>query len=299
MVPHPIPYQGSKRKLAKDICHYIPKNVGTLYEPFAGSAAITLYCAQHNLAERFVIGDALPSLVELWQMIVNKPEQTADQYELLWDGQQQAGPEYFNKIRDRFNGDHDPVELLYLVARCVKNAVRFNAHGKMTQSVDKRRLGMRPEKMRQAVFRASQLLRGRTEFFAGDFLGCLESAKEGDFVYLDPPYQGTTYGKDKRYFSQVEREHLYGGLQDLNDRNIPFLLSYDGVCGDVVYGEELPDYLNIQRIFLHAGRSTQATLSGRVADTVESLYLSKGIAAPRLDHHRRSVAVQHLVSSTA
>jgi DNA adenine methylase len=291
-IPHPIPYQGSKRRLAKDICHYIPKNIDTLYEPFAGSAAITLYCARHNLASRFVIGDTLPSLIELWRNIVNKPEQTADRYEEIWNGQKNEDTNYFNKIRDRFNKDHDPVELLYLIARCVKNAVRFNQYGRMTQSVDRRRLGMQPDKMRAAIQMSSFLLRGRTEFFCGDFRDCLSSAKSGDFAYLDPPYQGTTYGQDKRYFSQVEREHLFGGLQELNDGNIPFVLSYDGMCGDVVYGEDLPAYLKVSRILLNAGRSTQATLNGRVAVTFESLYLSEGIAS-NAAHHEDNGATWH------
>lgn len=299
MIPHPIPYQGSKRRLAKDICHYLPKKIDTLYEPFAGSAAITLYCARYNLASRFVIGDTLPSLIELWQLIVSKPEQTADRYEELWNGQKNEGLDYFNKVRERFNGNHDPVELLYLIARCVKNAVRFNQYGKMTQSVDKRRLGMQPDKMRSAILMSSFLLRGRTEFFCGDFKDCIASAKAGDFAYLDPPYQGTTYGQDKRYFSQVAREHLYMGLQELNERNIPFVLSYDGMCGDVVYGEELPDSLNVRRILLDAGRSTQATLSGRVANTVESLYLSEGIATARLAHHGSKLTMQQPAASTA
>ena len=255
----------------------MPNSIKTLYEPFAGSAAITLYAAHHNLASRFVLGDSLPSLIELWRQIVNKPEHTARRYEEIWSGQASAGPDYFNKIRDRFNSDYDPVDLLYLVARCVKNAVRFNQYGRMTQSVDKRRLGMHPEKMRAAIIRASSLLHGRTEFYSGDFRESVASASRGDFVYMDPPYQGTTYGQDKRYFAQVEREHLYSGLAELNDRQIPFLLSYDGMCGDVVYGEDLPKYLNVHRVFLEAGRSSQATLNGRVAHTVESLYLSEGI----------------------
>jgi DNA adenine methylase len=276
-IPHPIPYQGSKRKLADDICKYLPANIKTLYEPFAGSAAITLYAAHHNLASHFFLGDSLPSLMELWREIVNKPEQTASRYEELWNGQMSADLDYFNKVRDRFNSERDPVDLLYLVARCVKNAVRFNQYGRMTQSVDKRRKGMHPDKMRAAIIRASFLLRGRVAFYSGDFRECVASADRGDFVYMDPPYQGTTYGQDKRYFAQVEREHLYEGLAELNARNIPFLLSYDGMCGDVVYGEELPEDLNVHRVLLEAGRSSQATLNGRVAHTVESLYLSEGI----------------------
>jgi len=47
-IPHPIPYQGSKRNLAPDIMRYFPADVDTLIEPFAGSAAITLTAATHN-----------------------------------------------------------------------------------------------------------------------------------------------------------------------------------------------------------------------------------------------------------
>ncbi|MBI4662205.1 MAG: DNA adenine methylase [Verrucomicrobia bacterium] len=39
-VPHPIPHQGSKRNLAPAILGYFTERVGTLIEPFAGSAAL-------------------------------------------------------------------------------------------------------------------------------------------------------------------------------------------------------------------------------------------------------------------
>lgn len=35
-LPHPIPYQGSKRVLAPLIGHYVPDRIRTWYEPFAG-----------------------------------------------------------------------------------------------------------------------------------------------------------------------------------------------------------------------------------------------------------------------
>ena len=59
-LPHPIPYQGSKRKLAPVIDRYLPGNIRTFYEPFAGSAAMTIYAAHHQRAARFVLGDSLP-----------------------------------------------------------------------------------------------------------------------------------------------------------------------------------------------------------------------------------------------
>lgn len=276
-ISHPIPYQGSKRNLAATICGLFPDSVDTLFEPFVGSGAITIFAARHNLARRFVIGDSLPPLIDLWKQIVEEPAATANKYESVWSGQAEGVSDYFNSVRERFNRDGDPVDLLYLIARCVKNAVRFNKFGKFTQSVDKRRLGMHPSKMRESILGVSHLLKGKTKFFCGDFRDTISAATERDLVYMDPPYQGTTYGRDKRYFAQLEREHLIEALADLNARLVPFLLSYDGMSGNVVYGEVLPAHLEMRRILINAGRSSQATLNGRDDVTVESLYVSKYI----------------------
>jgi DNA adenine methylase len=274
-IPHPIPYQGSKRKLSPTIAAYITST----YEPFAGSAAFSLYAAKHNLAKQFVIGDTLEPLIALWKRVVAHPDQVSRDYEQVWRGQQDGNDHYFNTVRDEYNHSGDPVLLLYLIARCVKNAVRFNRQGKFTQSRDKRRLGMHPDKLREAVHGASELLFGRVTFFVGDFESCLRPAQVNDLVYLDPPYQGTTYGRDKRYYKQVEVERLSDVLRILNDRQVPFLLSYDGLHGDKEYGSVLPADLLLQRKLLNAGRSSQATLHGRQVTTYESLYLSSHFQA--------------------
>ncbi len=297
-VPHPIPYQGSKRNLAEDICELFPNQVETLFEPFAGSAAVTLYAARHGLARRFVIGDSLPELIELWRTIIEQPEKTAERYEAIWRGHIDGGIDYFNHVRERFNTDRDPVELLYLVARCVKNAVRFNRHGRFTQSADKRRLGTQPAKMRESIEGASILLKGKTELYCGDFKDAIQAAGPRDLVYMDPPYHGTTYGRDKRYFAQLEREALIDGLAILNSRNVPFLLSYDGMSGNVVYGDPLPDYLAMRRLLIEAGRSSQATLNGLDAVTVESVYVSDNLAdGIHQDWQQRSKEMESLFAA--
>lgn len=278
-LPHPIPYQGSKRKLAPVIGQYVPPSK-TFYEPFCGSAAMTIYAAHKRLADRFVLGDSLEPIVRLQQAIVELPDETAALYQKIWEGQKEGDFGYFNRVRDRYNEDRNPVDLLYLICRCVKNAVRFNKEGRFTQSHDKRRLGMQPEKMRAAIHGVSALLKGKTEFRVGDWLETTADATPDDFVYMDPPYLGTSVGPDKRYHQQMTQEPLIEGLALLNARGVPFALSYDGMTGDKEYGPPLPDHLGMTRLLLHAGTSSQATLSGRKADTVESLYLSAGLAEP-------------------
>ena len=277
-LPHPIPYQGSKRKLAPLIGVYVPGPIDTWYEPFAGSAAMSLWAATHRMPKRIVLGDSLESMCELWRAILRSPEQVADAFEHVWSGQLSAGADYFNSVRARFNSTHDPVDLLYLTCRCVKNAVRFNAKGHFTQSVDKRRLGMSPDKMRHAVRGAAALLAGRTEVRSGDWLATTADAGPGDFVYMDPPYLGTSVGRDRRYAEWMSQERLIAGLAEMRRRRLRFSLSYDGQCGERTYGPPLPDSLQLTRLMLHAGRSSQATLNCERAETFESLYLSHGMS---------------------
>lgn len=279
-LPHPIPYQGSKRSLAPLIAPYVPGDIETWFEPFAGSAAMTLWAANKGVAKRIVIGDSLEPIVDLWKAIIAKPARTADNYEAVWNGQKPNDLEYFNSVRARYNSDRDAVDLLYLICRCVKNAVRFNRSGAFTQSVDKRRLGMNPEKMRIAIAGASHLLKGRTEVRHGDWLETTSDAKRCDFIYMDPPYLGTSIGRDKRYAHQMEQALLIDGLSCLRKRSVRFALSYDGMTGTKEYGPPLPDHLQLTRLLLHAGRSSQATLSGRSEETLESLYLTPGLANP-------------------
>jgi DNA adenine methylase len=282
-VPHPIPYQGSKRKLAPSIRRYIPSDIETFYEPFAGSAAVSLYAAHHGLSRHFVIADSLEPIVDLWEAIIQRPEEVSIRYDEIWKQQNDGNPDHYNLVRERFNTGKDPVDLLYLICRCVKNAVRFGGKGHFNQSADRRRRGMHPETMRKAVLGASKLLKGKTELRKGDWLITTADACATDFIYMDPPYLGTSVGRDKRYHQQLLSEPLIEGIKILNGRNIRFLLSYDGMTGSKEYGPALPGHLQLSRIFLNAGKSTQSILQGKSEETIESLYVSENLGAIAVD----------------
>jgi DNA adenine methylase len=132
--------------------------------------------------------------------------------------------------------------------------------------------------MRHEILAASTLLAKRTTAVWADFEATLKDATNADLVYLDPPYEGTTIGDNKRYHQGLARERLIAALETLNRRGVPFLLSYDGQCGEKVYGSELPASLRLTRLELHAGRSSQATLNGREEMTIESLYVSSNLS---------------------
>lgn len=64
-------------------------------------------------------------------------------------------------------------------------------------------------------------------------------------------------------------------LARLNERHIPYIVSYDGRTGQKKFGQPLPDFLHLTCIELDAGRSSQATLLGRVERTYESLAMRR------------------------
>ncbi len=277
--PHPIPYQGSKRRLAAAILGHAPGRVRRLIEPFAGSAAISLAAAARDLAGRYCIADRLGALAELWRAILERPDDTADGYERLWSAQRPDPAAHYQSVRARFNRTGDPIALLYLLARCVKNAVRFNGAGHFNQAADHRRAGMRPQRMRREIAGASALLARRAEVASADYAELLADATPRDLVYLDPPYQGVSGTRDPRYVAPLDLDRFVAELDRLNRRRVPFLVSFDGSSGDRTYGSALPAELGLRRILLPAGRSSQGTLVGRVAETVESLYLSPALGA--------------------
>jgi DNA adenine methylase len=106
---------------------------------------------------------------------------------------------------------------------------------------------------------------------------------------MDPPYKGTSGQKDTRYYDQMETETLITAMQDLNERDIPFILSYDGKLGNKEYSTKLPKSLALKKMDIHAGRSAQSPLLGREEETIESLYLSPALIRKleSADHKRK------------
>jgi DNA adenine methylase len=276
-IPHPIPYQGSKRNLAKYILPFFPLEINTLFEPFAGSAAISIAAAAHGKASRFHLNDVNQPLIALWNEIINHPNELAVQYDNLWLEQQGNERKYYDIVRDNFNKTKRPDYLLYLLARCVKASVRYNANGDFNQSPDNRRLGRNPQQMRDDILAVSGLLRHKTDLTSTDYKTVLAVATSKDLVYMDPPYQGVCATGDPRYFSGIDFDEFMQELKTLNKRDVPFILSYDGRTGEKSYGQALPDEIGTYRLEVDAGRSTQATLLGRNDVTYESVYLSKNL----------------------
>ncbi len=294
-IPQAFPYQGSKRRLAPLIVKCIPESTDCLMEPFAGSAAVSVAAAWGGKARRFWLNDTHSALMALWGQIIHDPGGLSAKYEQCWRAQLGREREHYDVARREFNSTHKPELLLFLLARCVKAAIRYNRNGHFNNSPDHRRKGMRPETMAANIRLISEAFRGRAKTTCEDYTRVLKKARPGDLVYMDPPYQGVCKDRDCRYVKGVEYDEFVGELSGLNKRNIPFIVSYDGRTGERAYGKKLPDHLDLVHAEVLVGRSTQATLLGRTDDTYESLYLSQAVVEklgdlPSFVENQREVA---------
>ena len=295
----PFQYQGSKRALASVILEQFPVNVVRLVEPFCGSAALSIAAAARGHAREFWLNDFNKPLAELLELMIENPKDLAKSYAELWRGEGVDTLEHYYQIRESFNRSQEPRQLLYLLARCVKGAVRYNGEGLFNQSPDKRRLGTRPPTMKENITTISALLRGRTVVTSLSYEDVLAKVRKDDLVYMDPPYQGVCGERDSRYFSGIAFDGFVGELEKLNRKNVRYMVSYDGRLGTRTYGKPLPGKLNLKLVELDACRSSQSTLLGRDEVTIESLYLSPALsgqleASPALYRRREADQMQLL-----
>ena len=110
-----------------------------------------------------------------------------------------------------------------------------------------------------------------------DYREVLEIARPGDLVYMDPPYQGVSNVRDCRYLSGIDFNDFVEAVDSLNRRGIDFVISYDGKCGEKEYGNDLPEWLDCEKVYLNAGISSQAVLLGKKDITYEALYISRNL----------------------
>ena len=275
-VPHPFPYQGSKRALAHAIIRLLPQDTTELVEPFAGSAAISIAARHSGAALSASISDVNEPLMALWCRILDDPDGLADDYERIWQEQLADPRRYYDHARREFNANGSPQLLLYLLNRCVKASVRYSRTGGFNQSADHRRLGAKPATVRRRLTATAAAMKGATAN-AQDFADALLGTPPGGVCYLDPPYQGVTDVADHRYLRGLPRADFEPVLAEAVRREVSFVVSYDVVTDDKRYGEQLSSKLGLTHLHLHAGRSSQGTLSGSSIDTVESLYLSPAL----------------------
>lgn len=222
MVKHvrvpPIKCQGIKTKSVNFIASNIKwKGDGRWVEPFLGSGVVLFNIAP----ERALASDLNGHIIEFYKSIQeHKTDQKIVRDFLEEEGKKlEAGDgEFYYEVRDRFNKNHDPLDLLFLSRACFNGVMRFNGKGEFNTPYNHKKNRFSPAYITKIVnqvrFVANVMEGKEWEFKKGDWKEMLRGLSAGDFVYADPPY----YGRHTDYYGtwmDYDDERLAHALDEL------------------------------------------------------------------------------------
>lgn len=264
-LPPVIKWSGSKRLQAPRIIRFFPE-FENYHEPFVGGGSVVGQLAPR----RAICGDICPPLIEFWYLVQTHPRLLTECYERDWTRLQTEGWRVFYEIRDRFNRNPNPFDLLFLSRTCVNGLIRFNREGKFNNSLHYSRPGIEPAELSRIIDLWSERLKNVT-FIHGDYRETTASATPKDFVYLDPPYFHTR----GRFYGGIDYGEFIDFVKSLKERGIRYALSFDGVVGRRRYVVDLPKDLYTRHTLLGSGNSTfRKVMKNKIEPVKESLYLS-------------------------
>lgn len=272
-----VKWSGSKRHLAEEIIRRFPSKIDTYYEPFCGGASVLRRLIDTNAIKvnRYVCSDLNDGLIGLWNEIKDNPDHLLEYYEDLWnelngDDDLERKKRYFESVRRRFNskGDeyHNPGDFLFIMRTCTNGMPRYNANGEFNNSFHVTRNGIEPHRLRPIINDwCTALNRANVEFVCRSYEEI--EPKDGDFMFLDPPYNGTK----GMYFGSFDVGQFFiwlGGIR------CPFALTFDGKAGDADMTYDVPRELYDRHEYLESGNSSFRRVIGKSRNTTvyESLY---------------------------
>lgn len=238
-----IRYPGSKDKHLKFLGNHLIAgcNNRTIVEPFAGTASVTFYLLQKGLVDKYVINDIDTNIIAMWKVVKDNPEWLIQEIK-----------KYTPSVQDFYEFKENPGISLKdkALRKVILHQISYSGLGPMAggplggksqQGEYKIDARWRPLKLEKLIRETSRLLNSAEGIITADtWENCLDDAiKNGDFVYLDPPY----YRQGPVLYTEGNIDHVLLAKK-LKKANTNWVLSYD----DVPEIRDLYAFANVQRL---------------------------------------------------
>ena len=268
---NPIKWSGTKRVLADEIVSHFPDTIDAFIEPFCGSASVAMALMRSGKkVGRYILIDKNADLIGVHQALQEDPSAVIRRYTAMWSIMQKLEDKefFYNHIRERYNEDHNPMDFFFLIRTCFNGLIRYNKKGEFNSPYHLNRDGIAPERLKKVVMEWVKFLDANdVTFLMADYMD-LDGFKEGDFVYMDPPYANTK----GMYFNNFNKEEFYSFMRNLP---CPYAFSYNGKSGNEDHTVDVPGDLYTEHIYIKSGVSSFKRLKtdDKKAMVYESLYL--------------------------
>lgn len=274
-----IKWSGSKRSQCEDILEYFPQTINTYYEPFCGGCSMLMGLMNSDIfVKRYVCSDINKDLIALWEKVKYSPDEIYESYVKLWeelnkDNDIYRKRKFFEEQRDIYNKTHDPLVFFFIMRTTTNGMPRYNQKGEFNNSFHVTRNGIKPELLKPILTEWSVKLRkNNVEFVHRSYEEILGEVKEGDFIYMDPPYFNTK----GMYFGGIDFELFFVFLENVSKMNVRFALSFDGKSGNVDNTYNIPNDCYRRHLYIKSGNSSFKRTIGKDKNAIvyESLYLN-------------------------
>ena len=266
-----IKWSGSKRSQSEEIIKRFPKEINTYYEPFVGGGSVLFQLMNSDIkVNNYICSDINKDLIDLWNMIKNKPNFLCDCYKVMWNELNSIEDldkrkEYYYNVRERFNKFRKSEDFMFLTRTCANGLIRFNSKGDFNTPFHFSRPGINPDELKKIIYQWSNLLNENSvEFICQDYKNINSSEK--DLIYLDPPYFNTK----GMYYGQINYEELW---EFLSIQKSTYVLSFDGKTGKKDMTYEVPNHLYDAHDYIYNGISGFGKIHKKQEYVSESLYV--------------------------
>ena len=226
-----VKWAGGKRQIIDKLKKYIPEEYNTYYEPFVGGGALLFELAPKNA----VINDFNEELMNVYTCIKD-----SDKFEKMCKElnhhEAEHSEEYYYKVRniDRDRKKYDKLadykkaaRTIYLNKACFNGLYRVNSKNEFNVPFGKKEHVNTYEGQNLGII-CGYLNFNNVKILSTDFEDAVRDAKEGDFIYFDPPYDSdkeifTSYTNEG--FGKEEQERLAKVFKDLDSRGCYVMLS--------------------------------------------------------------------------
>jgi DNA adenine methylase len=216
-----IKWAGGKSSLLSEIAKHLPDSFNRYFEPFLGGGAVFFYLKP----DKALISDSNSDLINTYKIVKNNVNEL-----IAYLNDYSNNESVFYTLRTMNPNLLDPIEaaarFIYLNKTCFNGLYRVNAKNEFNVPFGNYK---NPKICDLKTLKlASQALQG-IDLDSTYFENSLELCKEGDFVYLDPPYlpntETTFVSYTKNGFFMPDHDRLASCLEDLDKRNVRWLLS--------------------------------------------------------------------------
>ena len=226
-----VKWAGGKRQIIDKLKRYVPDEFDTYYEPFIGGGALLFELSPR----RAVINDSNEELMNVYSVLCDE-EKFKKMCSVLNHYEKEHCEEFYYDIRNKDRNKNAYKRLsdytraartIYLNKACFNGLYRVNSKNEFNVPFGKKER-VNTYDGGNLITVSNYLTMNDVEILSVDFEESVKNAKNGDFIYFDPPYDSETstfnsYTEDG--FGKDEQIRLAKVFKELDSRGCYVMLS--------------------------------------------------------------------------